>query len=157
MQSLKLSQLLARSLSFMIFIAAPLSMMGQSEAKLGWAEISSPATFMKTLAAQRCPKNFSLSLSKTTIYCLKTKIALPKADVSAHCDTLDTGSIGFSWLKKKQKKGAVYNCPEGAKKTVKKGVIHCRFDKIFVPTDNKNLRPYCRYLKRGYIGYSYSL
>ena len=157
MRSPNSTQNLSRCLAFMLFFIAPCCMVGPSQAKLGWAEISSPAVFMKTLAAQRCPKAFAISLSKTTIYCLKTKLTLPKADVTPDCDGLDQGVLGFSWVSKKRPEKPVYSCPDGAKKTVKNGVSYCRFEALFVPTENKTLRPYCSYLKRGYIGYSYSL
>ena len=142
------------------FFLVQISLIGNGQAMLGWAEVSSPTIFMDRLAQKRCPDHFSLSLSKSTIYCLKTKLTLPDAKVSAACDDLAKGILGFSWAsktKKTKKKTSTYACPTGSKRVAKKGVTHCRFSELFVPKDSKTLRPYCGYLKRGYIGYSYSL
>jgi hypothetical protein len=125
-------------------------------ANIGWAEVTEPSALIEVLSKKRCATHFGLSNSGKTVYCLKTKIALPKAEVTPHCESLEKGTISFSWQPKKGETGK-YACPKGSKLTRKKKRWHCEFTDLFIPANVKAVRPYCTYVTRGYFGYSYQL
>ena len=131
------------------------ALMTTTASALSWHDLSSPATLVAKLTQQRCPDGFRFSNSGKTIYCLKSKIALPKAKITADCDSLEEGRLAFSWPSSKKTKG--YQCPEGSTLKKSKGTHSCVYGSLFIPKDVNRLKPYCQYLSKGYFGYSYSL
>lgn len=89
-------------------------------------------------------------------FCLFENIALPEAnDVAPYCHWLEYGYLGFSWTESAAT--ASYQCPAGARQTDNgAGVGFCLFEDLWLD-DAPNLAPYCDYLEKGYLGYSWSL
>jgi hypothetical protein len=86
-------------------------------------------------------------------YCLYENIVLPNVpDVAAYCYGLADGYIGFSWAASPA--AADYVCPEGSYRTDNGlGVDFCLFGGIELPA--AKVKPYCKYLAKGYLGYSW--
>ena len=126
-----------------------------SASAMSWHDVSNRSALLSKLTQQRCPDGFRFSTSGPTIYCLKSKLALPSSKVTADCNTLEDGRMAFTWSP--SKKTTTYQCPEGSTLKKTKGTHACVFDGLFVPTNVNRLKPYCQYLSKGYFGYSYSL
>ena len=101
-----------------------------------------------------CPVGFKASKSEDLVYCIKSKIVLPKAKVEAKCSSLSKGQIGFSWVPSTSTLG--YTCPTGAQ-LVKQDQTHlCLFEGLKMPKNAKGIKPYCHFLDKGYFGFSYT-
>ena len=83
-------------------------------------------------------------------FCLFGGLQLPDADVTAMCDDLQSGTIGFSWT---PTVGSDYTCPDGFELTEAGGMDECVRDDIILPS--AEVYPYCNYLRYGYFGYSF--
>ncbi len=136
-------------------VVLSLALMTSAASAMSWHDVSSPSALIAKLTQQRCPDGFRFSASGSTIYCLKSKLALPKAKITADCDTLEEGRMAYTWPPSKKTKA--YQCPEGSTLKKRKGAHACVFDGLFVPKNVNRLKPYCQYLSKGYFGYSYSL
>ena len=150
--SLTQSKMIALIALGMIMSAA---LVTSTASAMSWHDLSTPSTLIAKLTQQRCPDGFRFSTSGSTIYCLKSKVALPTAKVTADCEALEDGRLAYSWPASKKTKA--YACPEGAKLKKSKGTHSCVFEGLFVPQNVTRLKPYCQYLSKGYFGYSYSL
>ena len=116
-----------------------------------WDEVSHPERFVKALTRPECPDGFQQNHSGTTTYCLLRGLKVPKK-AKADCDALvDAGKLGFTFPAGKVK----YTCPVGMKSISSKGVKGCYFTEIKLPKDGPEIRPYCAYLNRGYLGFSF--
>ena len=113
-----------------------------------------PKPTVQALPKKICPDGFKKSVSKEVIYCLKSNLSLPQEDVAALCQELAQGKIGFKWTASLKTEG--YQCPIGAKLTKKDQERSCVFEKLEMPKNTQDIKPYCHYLNKGYFGFSYT-
>ena len=118
----------------------------QAQFILTWHDLSNPARLLALISQPTCPKGFERSRSGTTTYCLIRKIQAPPSAI-ADCGEIKSGRLGFTFTKT----DVAYDCPNGMN-AEKKG---CYYSELPVHQTGPELKPYCDYLTRGYLGFSY--
>jgi len=148
-------------LTLSMVIISLLGSTGLSWGAIGWADIVDPASLLTKLTKKRCATGFAVSLSGPVIYCIKRKLSLPNGDFQSECKAIDQGKLGFSWTPRPTAPPVAqvkaYACPDGATARQEENRFFCEFSGLFIPENVVQLRSYCTYLHRGYLGYSYRL
>ncbi len=105
-------------------------------------------------APSQCPDGANDSINENgQAFCLFENLDLPNVqDVAAYCYGLADGYLGFSWAASPATDD--YVCPEYSYRTDNgMGVDFCLFDGIELPAEK--VKPYCKYLSKGYLGFSW--
>jgi hypothetical protein len=145
----------------LVILLLPMVSASSASAYISWSDLLDPVSLLNQLTQQRCPDGFELNVGSQVIYCIKRQIKLPNGVIKPHCDDVEHGKLGFSWTPRKEassvKRVKAYPCPAGATRRQVKTRSYCEFTGLFVPDDAVQLRSYCTYIGRGYLGYSYRL
>jgi hypothetical protein len=87
-------------------------------------------------------------------YCVFDDLRLPAAEVSAYCDYVEDGYLGFHW--NESELTVSYECPAGFRRTDNgAGTGFCVADDLNLP--ETAVAAYCNYLEDGYLGFSWDL